>query len=391
MWSGAARSTPINDKTDRKKPSAWRKGNRKTRRSVNAVSIAQSENVFGAPGRPDGDGRHASVASAESHRVTSPRWTKACSYADQFPTRSFALYFGWTFDLMSRSCTRSGHRGQRAYSCLVAAEGLCTNAGFRHGDETDVPAIMSEVGCCARERLNRLGRRAGRGYSAQQSLGPVDTSDRRRVSGSGGQPGRDEVGEIDDLESYGEEILLTIRFHRTGEGTDSASRAQSHRVSDDVLRPEARQFHGQRIETDAGKRFCDLDVKLDTRRWQPSQMCRAASFDATIARPNAKPALVQQDRFVHVALWILLEHDSPQCRRFSASRGLIESVTHLLGCAPRPDRATSGTFWSSSTTRSRSRRVDGENRLVVHGLPRAAEAAADDFETNRVSLRVKPR
>ena len=128
MWSGAARSTPLNAKTDRKKPSAWRKGTRKTRRSVNAVSIAQSENVFGAPGRPDGDGRHASVASAESHSVTSPRWTKACSYADPFPTRSFVLCFGWTFDLMSRSCTRSGHRGQRADSCLVAAEGLCTNA-----------------------------------------------------------------------------------------------------------------------------------------------------------------------------------------------------------------------------------------------------------------------
>ena len=106
-------------------------GQRKTRRSVNAVSIAQSENVFGAPGRPDGDGRHASVASAESHSVTSPRWTKACSYADQFATRYFVLYFGWTFDLMSRSCTRSGHRDQRAYSCLVAAEGLCTNAGSR--------------------------------------------------------------------------------------------------------------------------------------------------------------------------------------------------------------------------------------------------------------------
>ena len=104
------------------------RGTRKTRRSVNAVSIAQSENVFGAPGRPDGDGRHASVASAESHSVTSPRWTKACSYADPFPTRYFVLYCGWTFDLMSRSCTRSGHRGQRAYSCLVAAEGLCTNA-----------------------------------------------------------------------------------------------------------------------------------------------------------------------------------------------------------------------------------------------------------------------
>ena len=66
--------------------------------------------------------------SAERHSVTSPRWTKACSYADQCPTRSFVLYCGWTFDRMSRSCTRSGHRGQRACSGLVAAEGLCTNA-----------------------------------------------------------------------------------------------------------------------------------------------------------------------------------------------------------------------------------------------------------------------
>ena len=61
--------------------------------------------------------------SAESHSVTSPRWTKACSYADQCPTRYFVVYCGWTFDRMSRSCTRSGHRGQRADSCLVAAEG----------------------------------------------------------------------------------------------------------------------------------------------------------------------------------------------------------------------------------------------------------------------------
>ena len=83
----------------------------------------QSENVFGAPGRPDGAGRHASGASAESHSVTSPRWTTACSYADPCPTRSFVVCCGWTFDLISRSCTRSGHRGQRADSCLVAAEG----------------------------------------------------------------------------------------------------------------------------------------------------------------------------------------------------------------------------------------------------------------------------
>ena len=89
-------------------------------------------------------------------------------------------------------------------------------------------------------------------------------------------------------------------------------------------------------------------------------MGRAASFDATIVRPNAKPALVQRDRFVHVALWILLKHDSPQCRRFSACRRRIESVSQLLGCAPGPDRATSGAFWSSSTTRSGSRPVDPE-------------------------------
>ena len=45
---------------------------------------------------------------------------------------------------MSRSCTRSGHRGQRAYSCLVAAEGLCTNAAtLRYYQSTDA-TISSE-------------------------------------------------------------------------------------------------------------------------------------------------------------------------------------------------------------------------------------------------------
>ena len=114
---------------------AWLPGPAGTRRRVAKLSVEEPDaaeparpDLWGArvsndPGLPD-----PSVASAESHSVTSPRWTKACSYADQFPTRYFVLYFGWTFDLMSRSCTRSGHRGQRAYSCLVAAEGLCTNA-----------------------------------------------------------------------------------------------------------------------------------------------------------------------------------------------------------------------------------------------------------------------
>ena len=42
VWSGASRSTSIKERTDRKKPSAWRKGNRKTSRSVSVVSMARS-------------------------------------------------------------------------------------------------------------------------------------------------------------------------------------------------------------------------------------------------------------------------------------------------------------------------------------------------------------
>ena len=104
----------------------------KTRRSVNAVSIAQSENVFGAPGRPDGDGRHASVASAESHSVTSPRWTKACSYADHFPHAILRLVL--RMDL--RSHVEIVHPAavtvaREPTAALVAAEGLCTNAAMR--------------------------------------------------------------------------------------------------------------------------------------------------------------------------------------------------------------------------------------------------------------------
>ena len=109
------------------------------------------------PGRPDGDGRHASVASAESHSVTSPRWTKACSYADQFPTRYFVLYFGWTFDLMSRSCTRSGHRGQRAYSCLVAAEGLCTNAASKRRSPVSRSSTTASPSSCSSRSCRSRG------------------------------------------------------------------------------------------------------------------------------------------------------------------------------------------------------------------------------------------
>ena len=132
MWSGASRST--HQRQDRPQeafrlaqgqPEDKAERQRRLDRTVRELlRRAWSTGRRRAP-RVRGVGR-------ESHSVTSPRWTKACSYADQFPTRYFVLYFGWTFDLMSRSCTRSGHRGQRAYSCLVAAEGLCTNAAFRY-------------------------------------------------------------------------------------------------------------------------------------------------------------------------------------------------------------------------------------------------------------------
>ena len=102
--------------------------NRKSGFGHSSPTGARAQDLSRQPARPDLWGARVSNDPGLPDRVTSPRWTKACSYADQFPTRYFVLYFGWTFDLMSRSCTRSGHRGQRAYSCLVAAEGLCTNA-----------------------------------------------------------------------------------------------------------------------------------------------------------------------------------------------------------------------------------------------------------------------
>ena len=59
--------------------------------------------------------------------------------------------------------------------------------------------------------------------------------------------------------------LTLIHAPMPSSSTVGAGQAQSHRVSEDVLRPEARQVHGQGIEIDAGKRFCDLDVELDAR------------------------------------------------------------------------------------------------------------------------------
>ena len=107
-------------RTDRTNPSVWRKGKLKTSRRTNAVSIVTSENRFCPPGRPEGDGRHASVASAESHRVTSPHWTSARSHSRQFPTRYVVLYFGDTLDFISRIVTTG--RGNRTSRLTMPAE-----------------------------------------------------------------------------------------------------------------------------------------------------------------------------------------------------------------------------------------------------------------------------
>ncbi len=66
VWSGASSPVAISVRTDRTKPSVWRSGRRKTSRSVNAVSIAWSENLRGPPGRPDNPGVQAAIASGES-------------------------------------------------------------------------------------------------------------------------------------------------------------------------------------------------------------------------------------------------------------------------------------------------------------------------------------
>ena len=77
----------------------------------------------------DGDGRHVSRASAESHNVTSPRCTSARSYARQFATRYFVLYVGCTLDFMARSCAPGHHKASGSTVAYRSeAEEPCTNA-----------------------------------------------------------------------------------------------------------------------------------------------------------------------------------------------------------------------------------------------------------------------
>lgn len=52
VWSETSRSTPISLRSERRNPSAWRRGKCKTSPTVNAVSIARSECLGWAPPRP---------------------------------------------------------------------------------------------------------------------------------------------------------------------------------------------------------------------------------------------------------------------------------------------------------------------------------------------------
>ena len=74
--------------------------------------MATSEYCSCPPRLPTPTASHVAIASGVNHRVTSPRWTSARSYAGQFPTRYFVVYLGCTLDFTSRSCPFGRHDGQ---------------------------------------------------------------------------------------------------------------------------------------------------------------------------------------------------------------------------------------------------------------------------------------
>ena len=81
-------------------------------RSVSAVSMARSDYCRCPPRLPTPTTSQVASASGATHTVISPRWTRARSYAGQFSTWYFVLYFGCTLDFMSRSFTCRRYNGQ---------------------------------------------------------------------------------------------------------------------------------------------------------------------------------------------------------------------------------------------------------------------------------------
>ena len=89
--------------------------------------MATSEYCSCPPRVPTPTASHVAIASGVNHRVTSPRWTSARSYAGQFPTRYFVLYLGCTLDVTSRACPFGRHDGQGRDEHLLPR----TNAAIR--------------------------------------------------------------------------------------------------------------------------------------------------------------------------------------------------------------------------------------------------------------------
>ena len=101
-------------------------------RSGSAVSMARSEYGSCPPRVPTPTASQVAIASGANHTVISPRWTSARSYAGQFPTWYFVLYFGCTLDFISRSCTCCRHEGQEVDRGSPRARDPCTNASVIH-------------------------------------------------------------------------------------------------------------------------------------------------------------------------------------------------------------------------------------------------------------------
>ena len=117
-------------------------------RSVSAVSMARSEYCRGPPRLPTPTASQVAIASGANHTVISPRWTSARSYAGQFPTWYFVLYFGCTLDFMSRSFTCRRYDGQEVDRGAPRARDPCTNAPA--GRDTLPPADVTPIRLPAR-------------------------------------------------------------------------------------------------------------------------------------------------------------------------------------------------------------------------------------------------
>ena len=109
--------------------------------------MATSEYCSCPPRLPTPTASHVAIASGVNHRVTSPRWTSARSYAGQFPTRYFVLYLGCTLDFTSRSCPFGRHDGQGRDEHLFPRTNAATGSGR--------PSTFALVGATGKGNLRR--------------------------------------------------------------------------------------------------------------------------------------------------------------------------------------------------------------------------------------------